>query len=680
MKFKAIFFGFLICAISSLSAQTPAFPGAEGGGMYTKGGRGGKVIYVTNLNDSGTGSLRAALTASGKRTVVFKVSGTIELKSEIRISNGYVTVAGQTAPGDGICVKNYDIYVYANEVIIRYMRFRLGDATSNDDMDAIWGRYQKNVILDHCSMSWSIDECASFYSNENFTMQWCYITESLNRAGHDKGDHGYGGIWGGKNASFHHNLIAHHNSRNPRFNGWKRSGLSYNNPMSEERLDFRNNVIYNWGANGAYGGESAGKYNIVANYYKYGPATKSDIRSLITQIDIDKDPTKNPPGYGQYYITDNYVYGNNTATNDNWNSAAVKYAEGVDKTACRTNQPFDYYPITQHTPQMAFERVLTYGGASLVRDVVDERIAREVRNGTYTYVGSETGKLGIIDSQNDVGSWPEYTQGKAPADSDADGIPDGWLNTNYPGKKSTDLNEEGYTYLEVYLNSIVEDITKAQLSLKDDENQDETKDLFCGSIPTDGGVPLEVSSLITNGSLSIENRGSKDACSENGYAWRTNDVTFTLPAKTRFSVNLTANGVRTVSVTINGNEAESLTYSIEKTSCQAISFNLDSDTPNTIRIQEIGGADANVFSMTDLCIQEILNSSIEESVSNELIFTLIGDMLYSDAKRIEIYSITGKPIVSSEKNQLYVGNLNTGIYIVRLIGNQGVVSTHKFIK
>lgn len=443
-----------------MMSQTPAFPGAGGGGMYTTGGRGGKVLYVTSLADDGSvGTLRWALNQTGARTILFKVSGVIILKSRLNISKGDVTIAGQTAPGDGICLRNYEMQISAGNVIVRFMRFRLGNEILANESDAIWGRYQNNIIIDHCSMSWSIDECASFYSNNNFTLQWCYVTESLNNAGHSKGAHGYGGLWGGKNASFHHNLIAHHVSRNPRFNGWKRSGLSYENPQDEEKVDFRNNVIYNWGDNSSYGGEALGKYNIVNNYFKYGPATKSSIRYKITQVDKDGSATY-APGHGSYFIKDNYVFGSQTVTDNNW--SGVTYASGVTQTAARVNEPFTYLPIAEHTAEVAFDKVLTYGGASLVRDAIDTRIADEVRNGTATFTGSVSKRPGIIDKPSDVGGWPVYQSTTAPDDSDGDGIPDGWLAANYPGKKSTDLNEQGYTYLEVYINSLVEHIVASQ--------------------------------------------------------------------------------------------------------------------------------------------------------------------------------------------------------------------------
>lgn len=270
---KVILFSAAILCMNFMPAMSQedsllAFPTAEGYGKYTVGGRGGRVIEVTNLNDSGEGSLRAAIDASGPRTVVFRVSGTIDLKSALKIKNPYITIAGQTAPGQGICIKRYPLNISADEVIIRHIRVRLGDETG-DDSDAIFCRYQKNIILDHVSASWSIDETMSIYCCENVTIQWCMISESLYNSNHIKGAHGFGGIWGSNYSTYHHNLIAHHSSRNPRF----ASGSGYN--------DYRNNVIYNWGYNSCYGGEKNEddpnynffEINMVANYYKPGPAT-----------------------------------------------------------------------------------------------------------------------------------------------------------------------------------------------------------------------------------------------------------------------------------------------------------------------------------------------------------------------------------------------------------------------
>jgi len=459
MKKPFLFFS-LLSFVLTVFAQTPAFPGAEGGGMYTSGGRGGKVLYVSSLaDDNSVGTFRWAVNQLGARTILFKVSGIISLIKPLSIKNGDLTIAGQSAPGDGICIKDYDVFVGADNVIIRFLRFRLGDLIKNHEPDAYGGRNQKNIIIDHCSSSWSVDECASFYSNENFTMQWCIISESLNNSEHPKGAHGYGGIWGGKNASFHHNLIAHHNSRNPRFNGLRRAGLKYTNVQDEERVDFRNNVIYNWGDHSSYGGES-GTFNIVANYFKAGSGTNPKIKDRITQIDMDIDPSKCPPGYGKYFIEGNFVYGYPTVTTDNWKG--VYYAKGVDKIDCRVSKPYITTPVTTQPANVAYEKVLAYSGASLHKDAVDTRVTNEVRTGTATFKGSLNGRPGLIDAQSDVGGWPVYNSTEAPLDTNNDGITDGWLEKNYPGKKSTDIDKNGYTYLEVYVNSLVKQITDMQ--------------------------------------------------------------------------------------------------------------------------------------------------------------------------------------------------------------------------
>jgi len=459
-NFVLSFFIFTFFISNIAISQTPAFPGAEGGGKFTTGGRGGKVLSVTSLaDDDSEGTLRWAINQTGPRTVLFKASGLISLTKPLQIKNGDLTIAGQSAPGDGICIKDYDVFVSTDNVIIRFIRFRLGDLIKGHEPDALGGRNKKNIIIDHCSSSWSIDECASFYSNENFTLQWCIASESLNNSEHPKGAHGYGGIWGGKNASFHHNLIAHHNSRNPRFNGFKRAGLKYTNVQNEERVDFRNNVIYNWGDNSSYGGES-GTYNMVANYFKAGPGTKSTIKNRITNVDMDADTTKCAPGYGKYYIQGNYVYGFPDVTKNNWNG--VSYAKGVNTTKCKVSTPFKFEPIAVQTAEVAYEKVLAYAGASLSRDAVDARVTKEVRTGTATFKGSLNGRPGLIDSQSDVGGWPTYNSKSAPSDKNNDGIPDGWLEKNFPGKSATDVNNCGYTYLEVYLNELVKSITDNQ--------------------------------------------------------------------------------------------------------------------------------------------------------------------------------------------------------------------------
>ncbi len=446
-----------------VSETAYAFPGAEGYGKNTTGGRGGKVIKVTNLNDSGAGSLREAINTVGARIIVFEVSGNIKLASRLQIKNGNITIAGQTAPGDGICIQNYELNVDADNVIIRFMRFRMGDLTQNQQ-DALWGRYHQNVVIDHCSMSWSIDECSSFYANKNFTMQYCILSESLNKSFHEKDDHGYGAIWGGNRATFHHNLLAHHNSRNPRFDGGSRTGTG-KSPFGTDLVDYRNNVIYNWGGNSAYGGEN-GQYNMVANYYKPGPGTEATKTKRIMQISMESDVSTYPPGYGSFYITGNYMDGNTAVTSDNWNGG-VDLSAGVVLANAKVNTAFASEAITQHTALEAYNYVLNYAGASLKRDIVDARIVNEVKTGTVTYNGSKTGKKGILDSQTDAGGWPVLAQGTVAKDTDGDGMPDEWETTNKLNPAVANANGKnlstGYDNIEVYLSHLVKSITEAQL-------------------------------------------------------------------------------------------------------------------------------------------------------------------------------------------------------------------------
>lgn len=417
-----------------------AFPGAEGFGKYTTGGRGGKTIVVTNLNDDGPGSLREAINRKGSRTIVFAVSGTIALESKLVIKNGDLTIAGQSAPGDGICLKNYTTTISASNVIVRYMRFRMGDERKYQD-DAFNGTRQTDVIIDHCSMSWSIDEAASFYYNKNFTMQWCLIAESLEHSFHEKGPHGYGGIWGGECATFHHNLLANHTSRNPRFSG---SGTVPNPP--NELVDFVNNVIYNWQANSTYGGEK-GDYNMVNNYYKPGPATVKTRNRILNPYEE----------LGKFYLNGNVLEGNKKITADNWLGVIGEKNAPVDKA--RVDKPFEVLNINQQTAQQAYQMVLQKAGANISRDAVDTRIVKDVATGTATEGGDHDG---IIDSQTDVGGWPVLKSLPAPADTDQDGMPDAWekqhgLNPSDAADATAYKLSKDYTSLEVYLNSLVKD-------------------------------------------------------------------------------------------------------------------------------------------------------------------------------------------------------------------------------
>lgn len=445
-----------------------AFPGAEGHGRYVTGGRGGQVIYVTNLEDNNSpGSLRWAVNQNKPRIILFKVSGTIELKSSLKISNNNITIAGQTAPGDGITLRNYPVSVDADNVIIRFMRFRMGD-TAQQEGDALGGRFHKDIIIDHCSMSWSTDECVSFYVNENFSLQWNIISESLRYSVHEKGRHGYGGIWGGKNASFHHNLLAHHDSRNPRLG--ETGGTIY---ALTDLVDLRNNVIYNWQGNSCYGGEAM-NVNIVNCYYKPGPATTKKERIIA----IDKNKTEGTPIFGiwgKFYIDGNVMTGSTRATEDNWTYGVYNQfhssngtVTSAEREAMRMAQPHNPGEVTTHTAEIAYQRILDYCGASLVTDSVDLRILHDVETGTATYTdGGNGSKNGIIDTQNAVGGWPKLNSEDAPIDTDTDGMPDDWetakgLNPNDPGDAQLKTVDGVYPNIEVYINTLVASIIEGQ--------------------------------------------------------------------------------------------------------------------------------------------------------------------------------------------------------------------------
>ena len=461
----AVYQQFLIPSSEDGDKLARAFPGAEGGGMYVTGGRGGQVIHVTNTNDSGAGSLRAALTASGKRIVVFDVAGTIALNSAIQIKNGDLTIAGQTAPGGGICIKNYTINIAANNVIIRYLHFRLGDEGPNagDGEDCIWGRYQKNIILDHCSMSWSIDECASFYANENFTLQWCILTESMNNSAHSKGAPGYGGIWGGKNASFHHNLLSNHHSRNPRIDHpeiYPKSGDTFD-WSKRGNVDLRNLVVYNWGDNSSYGGEG-GKFNFVNCWYKPGPDSKD--RHYF--VDAYKNYTRGDKTVVDYGYPLLYMNGNvntkysdissNNAAGIYWHNGGTGTVQGTAHVIAGPSGEAVY--TTTHAAEAGKDAVLAYAGDRLHRDAVDTRAVDGVKN--------NTGK--IIDTPVDVGGWPEYKATPEElaklADGDNDNIPD-WFERQFGLDMTKDdasvvwLDKNGrYTNFEMYLHYLVKDI------------------------------------------------------------------------------------------------------------------------------------------------------------------------------------------------------------------------------
>lgn len=512
-------------------AQAPAFPGAEGHGRYVTGGRGGKVVHVTNLNDSGTGSFREAV-KSGNRIIVFDVAGVIALKSDLKFADN-ITILGQTAPSPGITLRYYTVQP-GNNNIIRFLRIRRGEEKNiNDGADATWQRNKTGIIFDHCSFSWSIDEVASFYDNNNFTMQWCTVAESLTNPGHSKGAHGYGGIWGGKLASFHHNFVGHLMNRGPRFNGarygWtgytsnkEYSTYKWQNAVQAENVDFRNCVMYN--AQGTcYGGPGGGQINIVNNYYKAGPShslkgktlngLKVDIstgsvrgnqdRITLVTLSTQSNSDKNHPEL--YDMTSRYFINGNTTettkgsvtTNQDWKG--ISYDKGIpslngeyyspdaknfygDNVAhvtisgkscvkIKMDAPAPTGEVTTHSAAESFSKVLSYSGASLYRDEIDARYMEEAKTGTAKYKGSITQSPGIIDKVSDVNGYTEANFGTAtrPADfdTDKDGIPDAWEIANgLDPNDATDAltysldSKEYYTNLEVYANSLVEDIMK----------------------------------------------------------------------------------------------------------------------------------------------------------------------------------------------------------------------------
>ena len=509
-KFFLLMVGVVLGLSIDMRAQTPAFPGAEGHGRYVTGGRGGEVRHVTNLNNSGAGSLRAAVNGSTPKIVVFDVSGVIALSSELTIGAN-TTIEGQTAPYPGITVRYYTVRPKSN-TIIRYMRFRRGQERDvNDGADASWQREETGIIFDHCSFSWSIDEVASFYDNNNFTMQWCSLGESLNNAGHGKGAHGYGGIWGGKLASFHHNLIVHVNNRSPRFCGarYDWGGFTNNqqydlyqweNAVQAENVDMRNCVVYNCG-NGCYGGPGGGYINMVNNYYKSGPAAST---TRLTTVSVGS--SSNSSENSKYWTMTSryYISGNQLNNNANYDWSGVTYDSGTylingERYSPDANHYYGngvtYYQnssgtdcvrikldeseaaptglVTTHSAQTAFDKVLDHVGASFYRDDVDVRYSDETRNGTCTYKGSVTKKWGRIDKVSDVNG---YTEANFPSktvdvnfDSDGDGMADIWETAN--GLNPTDasdgktytLDPKGwYTNVEVYCNALVEEQVKAQ--------------------------------------------------------------------------------------------------------------------------------------------------------------------------------------------------------------------------
>jgi pectate lyase len=440
-----------------------AFPGAEGFGKYTTGGRGGKVLIVSNLNNAGAGSFREAVEASGKRIVVFAVSGTIHLESRLSIK-GDVTIAGHTAPGDGICIADQPVSLGGNNIILRYMRFRLGDKYQNAGMvngsggdDALGGGRRKNIIIDHCSISWSTDECFSIYGGDSTTLQWNLISEPLNYSYHfETGDkdfehHGYGGIWGGPNMSAHHNMFAHCVSRNPRFNGTRLGAAA-------DFVDYCNNVIYNWGGNNVYGGEG-GNYNLINNYYRYGPSTNKNTKFRIVNPSRQEKPAV---GFGKYYVQGNYVDGADDVSKNNW--LGIHLGNGgteEDKKAAVIDKPHVSVTIPIQPAAEAYRDVLAEVGASFRRDTLDQRIINNVKERTGRIIDVQGGYQHGTEYNITVNAWPALISLPAAMDTDKDGMPDEWekkqgLDSSSASDATGYKLSNVYTNIEVYINSLLQ--------------------------------------------------------------------------------------------------------------------------------------------------------------------------------------------------------------------------------
>ncbi|MBJ6108505.1 pectate lyase [Hymenobacter sp. BT523] len=468
--------GALLAAGPGRAQGLVAFPGAEGAGRFTTGGRGTAavpttVLEVTNLLDDGQpGSLRYAVQLSTAkapaRTIVFRVSGTIHLVSPLTISKPNTTLAGQTAPGDGICLADYPVSVKANNVIVRFLRFRMGDKNQNQGFvdgaggdDAFGGTRNSRLMVDHCSMSWSTDEALSVYEGDSTTLQWNLIAEPLNYSYHyEKGDtdferHGFGGIWGGQHSSFHHNLFAHCKNRTPRFNGSR-----YTHPAGFENCDFSNNVIYNWGENNVYAGEG-GNYNIVGNYYKPGPNTSPRTKAqLLNPYKIDKEKGRLP--YGKFYLAGNYVDGAPAVTAHNWRGVVMNGGTAADTVQAKVETPFAVGgKVAVQSAGAAYEAVLRGAGAVRpTRDTLDQRIVREVRTRTGTVIDVQGHYPHGTPYSVSQRAWPVLKTAPAPADTDHDGMPDAWekahgLNPNNPADRAQRA-PNGYPQLENYLNSL----------------------------------------------------------------------------------------------------------------------------------------------------------------------------------------------------------------------------------
>lgn len=449
-----------------LEPNLPAFPGAWGGGMFTKGGRGGQVIAVSNLGDSGPGSLRAAVETEGPRIVIFRVAGTIYLESDVDIEHPHITIAGQSAPGDGICVAHASLNINTHEVILRHLRVRRGKPEGGQGSDNIGGNPERQIIVDHCSASWGMDENLSLYRHmvrnpggkdlklpvKNLTIQYCISSEALNAK-----NHAFGGTWGGEEATFHHNLFACNTGRNPSIG------------MGGE-FDYRNNVVFNWRHRTMDGGDETSMINVIANYYKAGPATNENMRRVMARTEERNQYSPGrqfEPGNwfpatakrpGKWYVAGNVFEGEPDITSDNWLGIRDSDRKPASPMA-RVLTPFEGWPVAQESAEEAYAKVLAKAGATLPkRDAADARVIASVRSGEFLT------ENGIVNDPKEVGGYPAlgFDPKSVPVDGDGDGMPDAWeskhgLDPASADDAAEDADDDGYTNIEEWLNGTAPD-------------------------------------------------------------------------------------------------------------------------------------------------------------------------------------------------------------------------------
>ena len=708
MRLKGfIFISSAILALSSICIQasaeskekTTAFPGAEGFGRYVTGGRGGTVYHVTSLADDGSiGTLRYAINQKGARTIIFDVSGTIHLTSALPIKQSDITIAGQTSPGDGICVADYPLSIAANNVIIRYMRFRLGNTyvtlDGADGWDGLGGMDQKDIIVDHCSISWSIDECCSIYGSTNTTVQWCLIAQSLRHAGHSKGNHGYGGNWGGSGASYHHNLLCHHESRTPRL------GPRYTTQL-DERMDMRNNVIYNWTGNGCYGGEAM-NVNIVNNYYKPGPGTAAASTTKQERIAalgirttqyVTNTPSYKPTEHiwGKFFIDGNVNSKYPAVTNDNWTYGIYNQINAVDndnlydqnvKDSIRLASPIDFYAVTTHSAEDAYTKVLDYAGASLHRDSFDDIMISDTKNGTATYTGdyyTATGTTPVSGQKNAAGiintpydnkpegaaddwsPWPTLNSTTAPADTDGDGMPNAYETANgLNPNDATDgakVGNDGYTNLENYMNSIVSDITTNELAGGTIEGKTVTEDTPAAATSYELSTTTHSSDWLFSNGFSITTTKGYAAGDYNGIKYSRNvQFIINIPtgisiAKAEFTGYANQTDVDAYLSELNGKTFTTTDYVFPKIDASAAKtvkdYTIDLDSPVTTKL-----------TFTPKGAQVVWKIILYTASTTKIAEISAGTSLMN-----EVYAADGK-LIKRNATQKEINALPAGIYIV----------------